>query len=116
MNAVSQEAVSFFFQYGGLAYDPKTETAEEGRERHARETAAAEQRLKDGPYFIDVTPDDQPWDGDVAYDGPLWVVTLFSVEGVTDNPTIIGSVGSVACERDDTYMRVVAAELAREYL
>jgi hypothetical protein len=103
----------FFYDNADYSFNPATETEDEGRIRGARELAAAEQRLENGPYFIDYRPDDKPWDGDVPYDGPLWVVNLQSVEGVSA-PEVIAVLGSVACELSDPYMRVVAAQLALE--
>src|SRR4051812_20711304 len=98
----------FFYDHAGYGYDPKAETAEQGRERCARELAAAETRLLAGPYFVGIEPDSTPWDGDVPYDGPLWTVALYSVAD-TDQAELIGSLSSVACEAGDDYLRVVAA-------
>lgn len=110
------EPERFFYEHAGTYYyDRDTETAEDGRIRGARDLAAAEARLKAGPYYVDHTPDDEPWDGDVPYDGPLWNVYLYSVEG-TASATLLGSRGPVACEADDPRIRVVAAELALRYL
>lgn len=105
----------FFYDHAGWSYDPKTETERQGRERGAKSLAAAEKRLKDGPYYFTTEPDDVPWDGDLPYDGPLWIVSLWSVRG-TASGELIGSIGSVACESGDPYMRVVRAELASEYI
>lgn len=106
----------FFYANAGYSYDPLTETPEQGRQRCARVLAAAERRLKTGPYFISVIPDDVPWDGDVPYDGPLWIVQLWSV-GASSEAHLIGSIGGVATETDtDPYIRVVSAELASEYI
>lgn len=105
----------FFYDHAGWSYNPEMETEEQGRERGARALAAAEKRLKDGPYYVDHTPDDMPWDGDMPYDGPLWNVDLYSVENST-TAVLIGSIGSVACEENSPYMRVVAAELANEHI
>lgn len=109
------EAEQFFYDNAGYSYDPKTETKVEGRRRCAAALAAAERRLKDGPFFIDYEPDNEPWDGDVPYDGPIWYVGLYSVEGATDS-RLLGGMGMVACEEGDPYMRVVAAELALEWI
>lgn len=109
------EAEQFFMRHAGWSYDPETETPEQGMIRGARQLAAAEARFKAGPYFANHEPDDQPWDGDEPYDGPLWIVSLYSVAG-TSEPELIGSLGSVACEADDPYMRVVIAELASEHI
>lgn len=107
----------FFYLHAGYSYDPKTETAEEGRVRCARDLAAAETRLKDGPYFTTVEDDDLPWDGDEPYDGPIYVVTLYRYAAYHGDDEIIGSLGGVDCESvDDPYIRVVAAELALEHI
>lgn len=105
----------FFYDHAGGSFNPAVETQAEGFERGARRLAAAESRLKAGPYFIDVEPDADPWDGDVPYDGPLWGVILYRVDDRTE-PEVLGSLWSVACEGDDPYLRVVAAELALEYI
>lgn len=107
-------AERFFYEHAGYSYD-RTETAEQGRVSTARALAAAEARLTAGPYLIDAVPDDVPWDGDEPYDGPLWIVTLWSV-AESAHQTDLGSIGSVACEEGGWYMRVVAAELALEHL
>lgn len=109
------DAVEFFYEHAGYCHDPVTETEEEGRRRGAVRLAKAEAHAKAGPFFFDEEPDDMPWDGDVPYDGPLWVVTLYAVEGALD-AVPLGAIGSVPCELSDDYMRVVRAELALEYL
>ena len=109
------EAERFFYEHAPISYNPETETEESGRIRVARALAAAEERLKAGPYFVDVEPDTGPYEGDNGYDGPLWVVSLYSVEGATDatDSRLIESLWNVACETEsDPYIRVVAAELA----
>lgn len=109
------DAVQFFYEHAGYSWVRERETEVEGRRRGAVALAEAEARALAGPFFFDAVPDDQPWDGDAPYDGPLWVVTLYSVEGSAGG-NVLGSLGSVACEADDDYMRVVRAELALEYL
>jgi len=105
----------FFYDHAGWSYNRGTETPEEGRARGARKLAAAERRLKDGPYYVNYKPDDQPWNGDEPYDGPLWIATLWSVAGSTSGE-VLGAIGSVPAELGDPYMRVIAAELADEHL
>jgi len=105
----------FFYDHAAWSYAPAKETPDEGQERCARELAAAERRLIDGPYFVAIEPDPYPWDGDEPYDGPLWAVSLFSAAGTSD-PECIGSLGSVACEPGDDYLRVIAAELADAFI
>ena len=115
MTTAILDAVGFFREHAGFGYNPATETPEQGRERCARELADAEARLKAGPYYVDHEPDDVPWDGDVPWAGPVWIVRLWSVAG-TGEPELIGSLGSVACDDGDPYLRVVAAQLAAEHL
>lgn len=107
------DAQMFFYNNAGYSYDMATETPDDGRLRAARLLADAESRLKAGPYFVSIEPDDEPWDGDVPYDGPIWLVTLWSVEDES-RPVLLDSIGSVACEQGDDYLRVIAAELALE--
>lgn len=109
------EAEQFFYDHAGWSYSPETETPEVGRERGAIELARAEERMKNGPYYVTTEPDDMPWGGDFPYDGPMWIVSLWSVEGVAIGE-VIGSIGGVACESGDPYMRVVRAELALEHI
>lgn len=108
------ETEQFFYENAGFSYRPD-ETPEQGRARCARVLAMAEKKLIIGPYFVSHEPDDQPWDGDVPYDGPLWIVSLWNVADTTE-PVRLASLSGVACEESDPYMRVVAAELAAEHL
>lgn len=110
------EAERFFYEHAAYAWRAADgQSEEEGHRESARRLAAAEARLKSGPYFIGHEPDEDPWDGDMPYDGPLWNVDLYSVADSLA-PVMLGSLGSVACEEGDPYMRVVAAELAAEYI
>lgn len=120
-------AEQFFYENAGWSYDPATETEEQGRRRGAVALARAEERMKAGPYFVDVEPDPEPYDGDVPYDGPLKVVNLWQMADPTrpeflwqmtdpTRPELLGCIGGIACEEGDPYLRVVAAELALEYL
>jgi hypothetical protein len=102
-------AERFFYEHAGYSHDPRTETAEQGRVSTARALAAAEARLKAGPYLVDHEPSPEPWEGN----GPSWRVRLFVG---SDELLLLGSVGAVECEENDPHMRVVAAELALEYL
>lgn len=109
-------AERFFYEHAGYSYDPKTETAEDGRVRCARELAIAERKLIEGPYQIHVEPSEFPWDGDEPYDGPLWDMTLYRLGEYSTDDEIIGSLCCIAEEEDGPYLRVVAAELADEYI
>lgn len=109
------KALRFFLTYGGYWYNPNEESEFQGRWRAARTLADAEQRLKAGDYYIDIDPDPELWDGDTPYDGPLWIVSLWEGTYPWDRE-LLGSLGSVAAEEGDPYLRVVAAELAAEYI
>lgn len=100
----------FFYEHAAYCR-MRTESEHEARERTARFLAAAEAALKAGPYFTTVTPDSDPWDGDVPWDGPIWIVSLYGTAG-SDHAVILDSVGGVACESGDPYLRVLRAELA----
>lgn len=109
------EQERFFFDHAGYSYDPKTETVEQGRERCARELAAAERRLNDSAdFYVNVSPEDDPMD---EKDGPQWVVTLYRRHDFPQPDEVVGSLGCIDTETDaDPYLRVVAAELADEHL
>jgi hypothetical protein len=116
MLTARHRALRFFYDHAGYSYDARNgETPFQGRWRAAQTLTDAEQRLREGPYYIGIEPDDRPWDGDTPYDGPLWIVDLW--EGVYPwDRELLGSIGGVAAEPDDPYLRVVAAELAAEYI
>jgi hypothetical protein len=113
MNSAEQ----FFYDHAGFSYDPNTQTMEEGHVETAKALAEAERKMLAGPYFADIGPEyGAVYDGDGGpYYGPIWTVTLYSVEDA-DNPDPIGSLGGVACDDGDPYLRVVAAELALEHI
>lgn len=111
-----RRALRFFLDHAGYSWDPTRETEFQGRWRAARALADAEARLRAGPYYVDVTPDDLPWDGDEPYEGPLWIVSLWQGVGPWER-VHLGSLGGVATPTDDDpYIRVVAAELADEHI
>jgi hypothetical protein len=115
MDRARKEALRFFMDHAGYSYDPATETPFQGRWRTAKALTDAERRLKAGPFYVTTEPDDMPWDADVPWDGPVLVVTLWSVDG-SDTPTMLGSLSGIGAYEGDPYLRVVAAELADEYL
>lgn len=108
------KALRFFLDHGGYWYNPNKESEFQGRWRSARTLADAEARMRAGEYWIDVTADPEPWDGEVPWDGPVWIVSLYA--GPWWEQELLGSVGSVAAHEGDPYLRVVAAELAAEYI
>jgi len=115
MTSTLTEAERFFYENAPSSYDPTTETEEQGRINGARQLAAAEERLTSGPYFVSIEPETEAYEGSFPYEGPLFVVCLFTLSNSTD-AELIGSTGNVACEESDPYMRVLGAELALEYI
>ena len=114
MLTARHKALRFFLDNAGWSYDPLTETPFQGKWKGARTLADAEERMRRGSYYIDIEPDDLPWDGDFPYDGPLWIVSLW--EGAWWEQELLGSLSGVACPKDDPYLRVVAAQLAAEFI
>lgn len=108
------DSEQFFYDNAGYSYDPKIKTTEEGRVRCARDLAAAETRLKKGPYMTIVELESDPVDGKSDY--PQWCVVLYEMGEYPGDDTIIGSMGCVDCPEHDPYLRVVAAELALEHI
>ena len=62
------KALRFFLDHGGYWYNPNKESEFQGRWRSARTLADAEARMRAGEYWIDVTADPEPWDGEVPWD------------------------------------------------
>lgn len=109
----------FFLRNAGFSYDPKTETADDGRRRHARDLANAERRgaraeLSFG-WSIDPDNDSSEWcDEPPAYE--QWACVCRDANGIA-----VASLGGIDFGRDglpysDPYRRVVEAELAQEAL
>ncbi len=110
---------AFFAEHAGVGYQPRVETFEQGQRRGARELAAAERWLLDSADLrVGIEDDPFPWDGDVPWDGPLYVVSIWRDRWPdSDEPQCVASLGSVAVDGlDAPYLRVVAAELADELL
>lgn len=117
MSIVDSEALGFFYDNAGYSWAPTTQTQEEGRRETARRLAEAERAVRVDPVlFYSMMHDTEPYEGDVPYDGPVWVVTLWRMDDC-GRPEVLASVGNVAVETEhDPYIRVVQAELAVEYL
>lgn len=106
---VLSDAEQFFYDYAGYSHR-QDEPAYSGRARNAILLADAEAALKRSPdarAYWDRDP--EPWDGDVEWDGPVWACAI-----LRDNGESLASLGGIACNDDDPYMRVVEAELASE--
>src|ERR1700730_698036 len=96
-------AERFFFDQAGYVYDPKTETADEGRARGARDLAEAETWAKSvGLTFV--------WDYDqeVSYtdfedESPN---TVYETAAAFLNGTVVASLGAIG-DASDEYRRVV---------
>lgn len=111
------EAEAFFYENAGYAYDPATETPEQGRVRGARALAQAEIWLTEHDLEVqwEDDPDGQDFDRGTEYaDLPHYAATLED-----DNGTVLSSLSGVMFADGgepwgDPYARVVAAELALE--
>jgi hypothetical protein len=114
-------AEDFFYEHAGYSYDPATQTQEEGRRASARALARAEQYATDHGWWVTWEADPDQWDGDMPYDGPLWVALLMAEPDGPEpyharGPETLATMGSIAIDstdpRSEPYGRVVAAELA----
>lgn len=124
MNANEQ----FFFEHAGWSYNPKTETADEGRERGAIALAQAEQRFRESSCWFEWVHDD---DADASFvndwepaDREQWEASEHMAEGCVlyappendhGKPRVLASLWGVF-DADASYRRVVEAELASEVM
>lgn len=114
MTTPTEAAEEFFYKHAGWSYNPKTETAEEGRRRCAREMAAAERDAASLGIRVTWQPDPYPVDHVKEFDcydaepETCEVATAYGPDG-----DVLASLG---CVDDATpeYRRVVEAELADE--
>lgn len=115
-------AVAFFREWAGYSYDPKTETAAEGRERCARRLAEAEAWLSSQPHAIDWQEDQ---DADRSFLKRSDRRPLFFCVVRVPNPDGPGEWDSAALGGIDLgptgsecpeYQRVVVAELADQLI
>lgn len=107
----------FFFDHAGFSYDPKTETAEQGKLRCAKELATAETwacqeglvfQIESDPDVDESFMDDEPQEYQDEWRGTAWQCLLWDAEG----KTLLASLGG--CFGYADYKRVVKAELALE--
>lgn len=107
---VLTKAEQFFYDHAGYSHG-MDEPGWSGRTRCAILLADAEKELdRRNDLHVYWEHDIEPWDGDVEWDGPVWVCAIMR------GREIIAALGGIACEDGDPYMRVVKAELAREAL
>jgi len=114
----------FFWENAGYSHDPATENEISGRARGAILLADAEKIMKSRGFDVRWEPDPEPWSADVPYYGPVWIASLHSpcTRHVTcDCDTFTGTVlGGIAinslCPEQDSYGRVISAELMSSYL
>ncbi len=107
----------FFYDNAGWAYDPKWETPEHGKAVCAILLAKAERTLKQkSDVTVEWEYDPEPWDGDVEWDGPVYVAIMIR-ETDESGREILSNLGGIAMTNlDDPYRRVIEAELALESL
>lgn len=118
-----RQAAAFFFEHAGYSYDPKTETAEQGRKRCAVEMARAERDAR--KRGIDFTWEYDS-DGCVGCDcgsdscacatgEPHRVETCYAIIETESIGECVASLSGI-CEASGDYKRVIEAELASEAL
>lgn len=117
-------AYQFFYKHAGYAYDPKTETRQQGRANCAKALAAAELTARNNSYSfqweIDPYSTSADWkepDEDGGKRRAPWQV--WSCFMRDQNGEIVQSLHAIDFGRDgspfgDPYRRVVEAELALE--
>lgn len=117
------EREKFFYDHAGWSHDPATETSEQGRERCARELAAAEREMRSRGWHAIVQEDDfGPMEDDagsveLVASGEMvnLEVILLSDDHAPCVHNVLGSLCSIVVPGpDDPYIRVVTAELAAE--
>jgi|SRR5262252_38931 len=99
----------FFYDNGATSWNPQTETQEQGRERGAKELAAAEQHALEQNWHFDWDADD-PCDHE---DGVCSREPEYCQLWDAERENLLASL-SMICDADDNYRRVVQAELALE--
>lgn len=116
-----QTPYAFFREHAGYAYDPKIETAAQGRARCARALAAAEQWARDEGYSfswsIDPLASSADWIADGGRDCDPWAVwqcAMLDPEGDCAASLHGIDFGREGRPYGDPYRRVVEAELAAE--
>lgn len=108
---------NFFYANAGFSYDPKTETADQGKTRCAKRLSVAEAAARDNGVSFEwrIDPEGADSAGEYSSSGPFWYCVAYDSEG-----TVIGSLGGVDFGKDgkpwgNNYRRVVEAELSYEH-
>lgn len=112
------DAAYFFYYHAGYAYDPKTETPEQGAWRSARRLARAENLARDhesARFEWDYDPDIDSSDFDDEHPiRPCYICKVY-----VDNNQV-ANLGGIDLDPDlglnDPYCRVIEAELTLEAL
>lgn len=112
------EAEDFFYEHAGWAHPMDADAAaqEAARRENARRLARAEGELWRGPFVRTVEPDPEPWDGDVPWDGPVFVVGIDQIGAGFESRRVASLCGVAVASESDPYVRVVAAEIMAGYL
>jgi hypothetical protein len=105
------KAIAFFIENAAYGYDPKTETAAQGRERGARLLAAAESLASARGWTFEWADDSQPCDCDCDC-AETWPEVCIARSG---SGARVGCLGGI-CGATREYKRVVQAELALEHM
>jgi hypothetical protein len=116
------EAAAFFYANAGSSYIPAIETEPEGRLRIALDLARAEHMITvrgaSVQWEIDHDADTMPTGSYFVSGNPQWEAVLYDADGEVAG-SLCGIDFAEAYEvtpESDPYARVVAAELASEYL
>jgi hypothetical protein len=99
------ERERFFYEHAGYSFDPKTETAEDGRARAARQLAAAET-------WAERVGVEYRWEDDWGIGSHREPETCEAVVAYLSGR----AVGSLGCidDADANYRRLIEAEIASE--
>ena len=111
MNAAER----FFYKHAGFGYNPKTESREMGRRRHARQLAKAEAQGRVFEFAWELDPDLDS--SSFTDEEPAWLLWECSMR---DGGMLLEYLGGIDFGRygvpdNDPYSRVVEAELALAY-
>jgi hypothetical protein len=110
--SIEMNAYQFFLKHAGYAYDPKTETAQQGRIKCARQLAQAERDARDGGFSYNWSVDEISSQEEGK---TMWQCGMYN-----ENGRIVNSLHGIDLGENtpwsDPYRRVVEAELALDGL